>query len=149
MKTKQSYVVYGGTANPPSKEPITIDGSVLNSGKLSDYFPEKAEDKKSIREVDGPLKVIVREKKSNDLIDCVIAKYEKFSGSSFHVIEFSKARPEGGRGPVGKFDIPEQCSGKFTSSQDAQRALKFWVDNPASNVELVDYERKYRTWARS
>lgn len=146
MNTKTSHVVYGGTSNPPSKEPIKIDGSVPNSGKLSDYFPEKAEDKNMIREVADWMKVIVKDKKSGDLIDCVIFKSESNSGNKFFLIGFSKSRPDGARGLVGKFDTPEQCNGKFTSFQDAQQALRFWIDNPASNVELVDWERKYRTW---
>lgn len=149
MNTKISHVVYGGTPNPPSKEPTTIDGSVPNSGELYYYFPEKAEDKNMIREVADWMKVIVKDKKSGDLVDCVIFKSENNSGTKFFLIGFSKSRPDGARGPIGKFDTPERCSGKFISFQDAQRELKFWIDNPASGVELVDYERKYRTWVRS
>ncbi|WP_349957388.1 hypothetical protein [Rhizobium sp. ZPR3] len=148
MKTRTSYVVYGGTPNPPSKELITIDGSFPNAGGLTDYFPEKEEDKNNIREIADWLKVIVKEKKSGDLIDCIIFKPENNSGTKFFLIGFSKSRPEGARGPIGKFDTPEQCSGKFTSFQDAQQALRFWVDNPVSGVEYVDNERKYRKWTR-
>jgi hypothetical protein len=139
-------VVYGNTPNPAGKPTLSHDGSVKL--KPLDFFPEKAEDKQMIREVADWMKITVRDKKSGDLVDCVIFKSEGNS-NKFFLIGFSKSRSEGARGPVGKVETPKQCGGKFTSMQDAQRALRLWIDNPASGVDLIDVERKYKTWTRS
>ncbi|PST23397.1 hypothetical protein C7U61_02415 [Rhizobium sp. JAB6] len=143
MNTKISHVVYGGTPNPPSSNAVSIDGSITHtkSWSLTDYFPEKAEDKIKVRDVADYMEVIVKDKKSGELIDCVISKPNELG--HFYTIGFSKSRPEGARGPVGKFDTPKECSGRFTSIQEAQQVLRNWIENSTSSVELFDVDRKY------
>lgn len=134
MNTKAH--VLGGTANPPSNEPITIDGSVKSSWNLSNYFPEKAEAKHQIREELTGTTVRFIEDKTGKEFNVVIDK-ARGDKDRFYSIVFSRG-----------FKPPEHLAGRFSSQRDAQMVLRHWLDDAESGVTYIDCDFKYDTWTR-
>jgi len=133
---KSNYVVYGGTPNPPSKEPVTIDGSIRSNSNISNYFPEKPEAKHLIREELAGITVRFLENKSGKEFTAVIDK-ARGPTDRFYAITFSKG-----------FEASNHLTGKFSSQTEAQRVLRHWIDNPESGVTYIDCDRRYDTWTR-